>query len=172
MRLELTEGDRTYAVEVETRDGEIDVTLDGKKVAARIETTEVENDYIAKVDGKSTLVHLEQETESSIVLTIDGETMEFIRPRASAATEEGPPTGPTQVEDGVLQSPMPGRIISVQARAGQDVKAGAPVIVMESMKMESVILSDRAGRIAQVLVKPGDVVRRGQVLLRFGRVGE
>lgn len=167
MRVELTDADRVYEMEVETRSDEAEVVLDRKKMAVKVEVMDEENGYFAKVAGRSMPVHLEEETESSITLTLDGETVEFEIPRASAAVKESHRGESAHVGGQVLQSPMPGRVISVQTRVGQDVKANAPIVVMESMKMESVVRSSRNGKIAEVLVKPGDVVNRGQALVRF-----
>ncbi len=59
---------------------------------------------------------------------------------------------------------MPGRVVSVMARAGQRVKRDEPLVVPESMKMESVLRSDRDGEVA---VNEGDPVKRGQLLLSY-----
>ncbi len=66
-----------------------------------------------------------------------------------------------------VAAPMPGRIVRVLVAAGQEVEAGAPLIVIEAMKMENELRSSRAGTIAEVLVGPGDTVEGGAKLLRY-----
>ncbi|MGE3831874.1 MAG: acetyl-CoA carboxylase biotin carboxylase subunit [Parvibaculaceae bacterium] len=66
-----------------------------------------------------------------------------------------------------LTAPMPGRIIAVHVKAGQSVARGAPLLVLEAMKMEHALKAAQAGTIAQVSVKTGEQIREGQELLRF-----
>lgn len=66
-----------------------------------------------------------------------------------------------------IQAPMPGTIVSVGVRAGDTVKPGDEVCVLEAMKMRNSIKSSRAGQIAEVLVLAGSKVAYGQDLVRF-----
>jgi biotin carboxyl carrier protein len=65
-------------------------------------------------------------------------------------------------------TPMPGKIVSVAAAAGDAVAAGAPLVVLEAMKMEHRIEAPIAGTVERVAVAPGDVVAAGTVLLTIG----
>ncbi len=73
-------------------------------------------------------------------------------------------TGPARAADGPVASPMPGTVLAVHVRAGDDVSAGQPLVSVEAMKMEHVVTAAVAGRIRQVLVQPGDAVRLDQPL--------
>ncbi len=59
---------------------------------------------------------------------------------------------------------IPGMILKVKVKPGDEVKLGEALFVMEAMKMEMEIPSPSNGRVAQVLVKENDVVQTGQVL--------
>ncbi len=59
---------------------------------------------------------------------------------------------------------MPGTVLAVHVRAGDDVSPGQPLVSVEAMKMEHVVTAAAAGRIRQVLVQPGDAVRLDQPL--------
>ncbi len=63
-----------------------------------------------------------------------------------------------------LTAPMPGRVIAVRARAGAAVASGAPVVVIEAMKMEHAVASPIAGTVTRLLVGEGQQVQRGDVL--------
>jgi acetyl-CoA/propionyl-CoA carboxylase, biotin carboxylase, biotin carboxyl carrier protein len=65
---------------------------------------------------------------------------------------------------GSLQAPMPGTVLRVDVREGQEVAAGEPLMVLEAMKMELAVSAPAAGMVTAVLVRPGDLVARGQVL--------
>jgi 3-methylcrotonyl-CoA carboxylase alpha subunit len=68
---------------------------------------------------------------------------------------------------GGLTAPMPGRIIAILAKPGDTVVRGAPLIVMEAMKMEHTMTAPVAGRIARVLCSVGEQVKEGAELLAF-----
>lgn len=59
---------------------------------------------------------------------------------------------------------MVANVYQVVARPGDVVDAGAPVVILESMKMEIPVLAERGGTVDQVLVSVGDVVQEGDVL--------
>jgi len=62
---------------------------------------------------------------------------------------------------------MPGRIIAVMAEAGAEVAAGAPLLVMEAMKMEYTVSAPAAGTITALLCKVGDLVADQAPLVEF-----
>ncbi|MGH6976182.1 MAG: biotin/lipoyl-containing protein, partial [Stellaceae bacterium] len=64
-------------------------------------------------------------------------------------------------------SPMPGLLVSVTVEAGQEVKSGEPLAVVEAMKMENVLRAERDGRVARIAAKPGDSLAVDQVILEF-----
>ncbi|MDE1969503.1 MAG: biotin/lipoyl-binding protein, partial [Alphaproteobacteria bacterium] len=66
-----------------------------------------------------------------------------------------------------LLSPMPGLLVSIAIDAGQEVKAGEPLAVVEAMKMENVLRAERDGRIARIVAKPGDSLAVDQLILEF-----
>ena len=63
-----------------------------------------------------------------------------------------------------LLAPMHGRITQVLVAAGGRVEPGSPLIVLEAMKMELAVSAPAAGIVTTVMVRPGDLVARGQVL--------
>jgi len=74
----------------------------------------------------------------------------------------------TEAKVNEIKAPMPGLVLRLIAEAGQEVKKGDPLLVLESMKMENVLKSPGAGIVEKVLVSPGNAVEKGQTLLRFG----
>ena len=81
-------------------------------------------------------------------------------PAAAPAPATAPAAGATTVE-----APMPGKILNIKVSAGQAVKFGETVIVMEAMKMETEIVAPADGTVAQILVKAGDAVDTGAALV-------
>ena len=73
---------------------------------------------------------------------------------------------------GDLHAPMAGRIIRVLASAGDGVRAGDPLLILEAMKMEQQILAPRDGIVAGVLCGEGDQVTAGQELVTLQEDGQ
>jgi 3-methylcrotonyl-CoA carboxylase alpha subunit len=67
----------------------------------------------------------------------------------------------------VIEAPMPGLVKAVMAKAGQAVKAGDRLAVLEAMKMEHALLAARDGVVAEVLAADGDQVEAGAALIRL-----
>ncbi len=71
----------------------------------------------------------------------------------------------TKDSGGAICSPAPALVVSLPVAAGDQVAAGAPVAVLESMKMETVLPAPFAGRVRELTVAEGDQVNAGQSLL-------
>ena len=67
----------------------------------------------------------------------------------------------------LIASPMPGLVVSIDVAAGQEVKAGQPVAVIEAMKMQNLIRAERDGVVKAIGVKAGDSVAADEVLVEF-----
>ena len=75
--------------------------------------------------------------------------------------------GETAAEGGRLTAPMPGKVVSFAVKAGDAVKKGQPLAVMEAMKMEHTIAAPADGTVAELLFAPGDQVAEGAELLKI-----
>lgn len=66
-----------------------------------------------------------------------------------------------------IKAPMPGLILHIAVKEGQEVSEGDSLLILEAMKMENNFTSPRAGIIQSIKVKQGDAVDKGQVLIEF-----
>jgi propionyl-CoA carboxylase alpha chain len=89
------------------------------------------------------------------------------RPRGAALHKVIPPKQPADTSKAIL-SPMPGLVVSIDVKPGQDVKAGEGVAVVEAMKMQNIIRAERDGVVAKVNVAPGASVAADEVLVELG----
>jgi acetyl-CoA/propionyl-CoA carboxylase biotin carboxyl carrier protein len=85
---------------------------------------------------------------------------------AWAVRRANPQEDEAALTDGDLRAPMPGHVLLVSATVGESVRAGDPVVVLESMKMELVITAPMDGRVAELNVAVGDKVALDQPLGR------
>jgi propionyl-CoA carboxylase alpha chain len=67
----------------------------------------------------------------------------------------------------LVRCPMPGRVLSIAVAAGQEVKAGETLAVVEAMKMENVLRAERDGTVKVIHVRPGDSLAVDAVILEF-----
>ena len=87
---------------------------------------------------------------------------------AAAAPAAAPAAAAAPVITGAgepVNAPMPGTILKVNVTAGQAVKAGTVLVVLEAMKMENEIMAPKDGTVSQVVVSKGATVDTGAPLV-------
>jgi len=140
---------RRYRIAVEGRTFEVEVgDLGGSQVRV-------------VVDGKEYQVDLPGRAATRPPVAAPASPAPVAPPRAAAAAP-APAAGAN-----VVTAMMPGRVISVEVKPGDEVKRGQTVCVIESMKMEQAIASPRDGRVRSTPVSAGDSVQRGQTLVEL-----
>ncbi|HXC78377.1 MAG TPA: pyruvate carboxylase subunit B [Candidatus Acidoferrum sp.] len=87
---------------------------------------------------------------------------------AGAVPAAAAPPGPPRTGEGTVIAPMQGLIVKLPVKAGDDVKLGDVVAVLEAMKMQNDIVTTVAGKVREVYVKEGQVVTPSQPLLAVG----
>lgn len=66
-----------------------------------------------------------------------------------------------------INAPMPGLILDIHVKLGQEVKENDPLLILEAMKMENVIVSPRGGIIKSIAIEKGNAVDKNQLLIEF-----
>jgi len=152
----------------------ITIEVEGKTFQA--ETKKTSNGLSVHVDKKEFLVRFEGPH-----ISIDGhkhavEVRNLRRGRPSwyYTTEEAEdlevrkPAHKISGGEGIIQPPMPGRVISIKVKEGDSVKIGSPILVLEAMKMQNEISSNMDGVVREIRVSEGDLVESGDVLVVIG----
>ena len=122
-----------------------------KVVVNRIEDTVAE----VEVNGTSYKVEMNKPAKKEIV-TI----------KRPAQTTVAPVTKPQQTTGAtIMRSPLPGIILDIFCKIGDNVKKGQKVLTLEAMKMENVINAEKDGVIKEIKVNKGDSVLEGADLL-------
>jgi len=114
--------------------------------------------FIANGAAHRTTV-LTHEEKFSVLLASTRHHMRLVDPFHFEASGE--------TNDGRLTAMMPGRVVKVMANAGDTVKKGQALIIMEAMKMEHTVVSPREGVVERVAFKVGDMVPADAVLFAF-----
>jgi glutaconyl-CoA/methylmalonyl-CoA decarboxylase subunit gamma len=88
-------------------------------------------------------------------------------PAAPVAAVSGPAVKAVEdYQDGVF-APVPGKIVDVKVKAGDSVKEGDLIVILEAMKMENELHASKSATVAAVLVNKGDQAAKGQLLVAF-----
>lgn len=66
-----------------------------------------------------------------------------------------------------LQAPMPGRIVNIAVKVGDELNVGDEILSLEAMKMENVLKAEGVGIVKSILIESGQVVEKGAVLIEF-----
>lgn len=90
-------------------------------------------------------------------------------PAAQAPVPAPAPKAPAKKAGGEgkikINAPMPGKILEIKVKEGESIQKGAPVVVLEAMKMENEIYAGEDGVVSSVEVAVGDMVEGGAVLV-------
>lgn len=85
-------------------------------------------------------------------------------PRPAAAA---PPRSSVTGVPGAVAAPLPGLILDVKVKVGDQIQTGQPVVIMEAMKMENIIPAPHNGTVRKVFVSNGDSVGEGDSLVEI-----
>jgi acetyl/propionyl-CoA carboxylase alpha subunit len=146
----------------ETSEGIYEITIDGRTVhvdAVRSGPTI----YSVIEDGQQFEAMVDEKGAHGFDVLVAGRVfhLESIDERTKLLAQSAAPvaTGPQTVA-----AEMPGKVVKVAVPAGQAVREGQGVVVLEAMKMENEITSPIAGRVKEIAVSEGQTVEAGAVL--------
>jgi len=168
MQLQVEVNGRLRTVDVEQKDGLFRLVIDG--VERMVDAAAVDAatfSLICLADGRSSqevglsptglpgeiAVHMPTGVASARVIT--GAASRFGRGAGAAQA-----AGTQQV-----LAPMPGKVVKILVKAGDEVKARQGLVVVEAMKMENELRSPKDGRVSDVLVAEGASVEAGRLLV-------
>lgn len=130
-----------------------------------VEISNIEDNVAeVEVNGSKYLVEIEKTVK-------EAKTPKLVRPQIvhSSGTDTVRTSKPSETKGvGNVKAPLPGTILEVKAKVGDDVKIGDTLLIMEAMKMENEIKTDKAGKVSSIKVNNGDSVLEGDVLVEIG----
>ncbi len=138
--------------------------------------------YNITVGHKTYEVEIEDINKRPVIARVDGEVFQVLVERRETppvaqgaapadltakkvAVESVPSSVPTA--SNVLVSPLPGTVVEIFVKPGEEVESGQVVLVIEAMKMKNSIRSVRGGVVKSILVSAGQTVAHKQTLLEF-----
>ncbi len=162
MKYVTTIGEREFLVEIVD---ETCVIIDGVTYHVDFDTAGSQPVYSMLVDGRSYEAYVYPAEEGLQVLlhgTLYPAKVEDEREKRLRAS-----AGSRVADRGeyYLKAPMPGLVVAIPVKEGQQVERGDVLLLLESMKMQNELKAPRAGKVTRVRVKPGDSVEQRQTLL-------
>ncbi len=157
--------DKTYQFELGQEDGRLRIKRNGDDHAADLVRLR-SNRYSLIIDGRSYEFGLEHDGDGYMISSGSRSGMVRVEDYELAQIKKA-----AGIDDNVrvkkIMAPMPGLIVRVNRQAGDDVKKGEALVVMEAMKMENDIKSPLAGKIKKINVSTGESVEKGHLLVEF-----
>lgn len=134
--------------------------------------------YTVRIADKSYEVEIEDIHARPIVAQVDGESFEVYpengnkieasKEAKEILSNELPKPSASQIGNvSELTAPLPGTIVEIFVKAGDEVEIGNILLVIEAMKMKNSIRSTRTGKVTEVLVSAGETVAHKQALVKF-----
>ena len=155
-------GGRTLHVVPLRRGDGLDLEIDGRAAGAGL-VPRGQGEFELRCDGSTERVFVVHDGER-VFVHLRGRALEVIavdpikRARQQSRSRSG--------ADEIL-APMPGMVVEVRARLGDPVRPGDTLLVIESMKLQTAIQAESAGRVAALPLALGQSFRRGDVLARI-----
>jgi biotin carboxyl carrier protein len=164
MRYFVTFGERETAIDVTALpDGRWDVRLEGRTV--EVDAVSIGSNLSLLIEGKVIDLDLAG-SPPSIEYAAHGArgaaTIETDRTRSDPNSRAA-----GRAKEAAVVAPMPGRIVRLLVAAGDHVEAGAPLVVIEAMKMENELRAGHAATVSRILVQPGVTVEAGAKLVEL-----
>jgi biotin carboxyl carrier protein len=157
-RLAWRDGDRLRVVEAAGGGGRYQIKVDGVEIALEVEW--LDRDLMRLVAPGGTV--LAEVTDAGERRFVRLGAMDFVFEREREEVRRR-----SAAHGSGLEAPMPGVVIRVMAAAGEEVRKGQPLLVLEAMKMEHVIRSPRDGRVRSVAARAGEMVSGGMPLVEL-----
>jgi len=160
VRLRYRAGEEEYEVEVERgKGGRLILRLGGRKAVVELLSTEA-GWLHAVLDGQRLAAGFAFE-DGDVWISVQGDSFRLSRPSPLGVDDSGPGGAGAGAS---LTAPMPGTVVKVHVREGDEVEEGQLILVLEAMKMEQSVTAPHAGRVASLPHPEGALVPGGAVL--------
>lgn len=142
------------------------VTVNGKPYLVEVGDLST-SPITVSVNGRPYLVNVETAPVKVALAEEPVAVLETVARQTSAPEKAPLPVGPAGPQVNVVRAPMPGNILDIAVKPGDEVSFRQILCSLEAMKMKNAIRSPRDGVIASVEVSAGQVVSHGEVLFTF-----
>lgn len=144
--------------------GSIILNIGGKQQTLRLLKTGT-SEFEFMLDNTFHHAKVLQSTSAEVRIMLDGHPITLKKhSKLTEVLEKASALGGSGGGDRNLASQIPGRVVTISAKPGTDVKKGDVIVVLESMKMQVAVKAHKDGNLKEIKVKQGGVVARNDVV--------
>jgi biotin carboxyl carrier protein len=140
------------------------VKVNGKNYKAELSHLNGQT-YLLKIDNRLIEMSASRKNYGKFIVTIEGHTFDIlIRSALEEKAAEILEQSASHHHKMEIKAPMPGMILKVKKKAGDEVKQSESIMILEAMKMENDLRSPYSGKIKEIFVTEGSAVEKGAIL--------
>lgn len=153
-----------------------DISINNKEIRVEDQVIDIDqvkvNDYVAHIlhNGKSYTVEviaLNKDEKEATIKVNNNIYQVTVKDQYDQLLKQLGLENMTSNKVSQIKAPMPGLVLNILVQAGEEVKKGDSLLVLEAMKMENMIKSPTDGTIKKIEVKQGDKVEKNELLISF-----
>ena len=127
-----------------------------------------ESNGIFQVNVNGSVVEVKDTSSQPVIISNQETISQPSKIKSSEVQENKTSVDSVNVDkSGQIKAMMPGKVLEILIKIGDEVSNGTPLLVIESMKMENTINSSLSGKVSNILVKVDDSVQYDQVMIEI-----
>lgn len=168
MKYEATKGENTQTIEISPKEG----TFKSGESVSSYEFSFVNGRYLLRTGTNLYKIDNVRYDGSSIEFSMNGvwhtvdvkDEQELLLDRLGFKTNDA-------ASEGILNAPMPGKILNIMALVGDKVEKGQPLVILEAMKMENELKAPVSGTVSSVFAEVGQSLEKKSPILEIEALG-
>lgn len=159
---------KEFEINLEDCGNEVVAIVDGETIPIQLNQIDGDHVYSAIIGNRSMEIEIRR-NETSYLIFHKGNTLEYlVEDERTARLKKSMNQAVSHKTEKELKAPMPGLVVAIEVKPGQQLKKGDGLLIIEAMKMENEIKAPFDCTIKEIKVQERQAVERGQVLVVFG----
>lgn len=159
---------KEFKINLEDRGDRMVAIIDGEAIPIQLDEIDGSHVYSAIIGNRSMEIEIRQNKVSYLIFH-KGNSLEYmVEDERTARLKKSMSRSVAHKIEQELKAPMPGLVVTIEVEAGQKIKKGDGLVIIEAMKMENDIKAPFDCTIKEIKVQEKQAVEKGQVLVVFG----
>lgn len=159
--------DLTFHLEITEVNGELELKLDGETIP--FDLARFENSHLVSLLIANRCIEAEvHQNSNGYEVWLQGERIKCQLEDEKTARLKSLVARTDDVgKENELRSPMPGLVVAIEVKVGDEVRLGQGLVIVEAMKMENEVKAPFAGKVRNIRIRPGQAVDKEEILISF-----